>query len=732
MSLSCRLRTRVDGSISVVNADGTPSQLYNDALILTEGNESEAVNIWKTAYENDFLNEYARNDKDEASLDDVLRFLDTHASLGKRLSRADKKSLTDLMDSHSISSLSKLNSKLTRIFKAEGILGLNEEEAIRSGLYTSEDLETLNIESIRELLERIEGELSEGDIIIEPTESKTAAHINSSFKTILGSSERVSESDIIEELIENVEDFSNDRSIEEAVNSLPYSDFVDKYNSNKSFRSKLNSQLNEFKRVPIFTIEGNVISKNNLSTYTTVKNTVLDGLDTVAIKADIDFIQGISEEVWKNNPELVTKVLSEIESELADINIDVIGLSNQPGRKADILDLLGATERMLADINKQTIEDFSKQKDILIPTKKQGQVLRLGSNFKNLSIVRVEAPLDPATMYDRFSLLKIGDNLYHKVKEGQRDSLYEYLYQKVYDGDMVIPTTLDVKNPVNKIEVLKELSRYVMSRDTGIYSEKYQEEIALSQLVWGHKPLAKSKVKNLSRIKTSFEYLKSKFVSDFYNYTLKEKLKNSSIYRKVLSKFNISDTDINLVGRVDSIEGIKMEDQLKDYIALRRDNEMDHLLDDSFEITPEDQIIVNNPKYLRPYTSRYVLDNNIVITKKTFENYVRLGENLYRRVMDRSDASAFVKVEHNGDIYNTLPATAIFNSSEVEDAIIKSGLASQKDLLFGEMGNISVEATEDNLNNLRLNIEGSIYSDLNIIKNYSNKDNIEDKINSCK
>jgi hypothetical protein len=732
MSLSCRIKTRVDGSISVENADGTPSQLYNEALVFTEGNESEAFRLWKTAYDTDFMNEYSRNDNDTATLDDVLKYLDTHASTGKRLSRSDKKGLTDLMESHSINSLSKLYSKLSKVFKSDGILSINPSEAIRSGLYTSEDLETLDIESIRDILERIEGELSKGDITIEPIENKPAAHINSSFKTVLGSSERVSESDIIEELLEKIEDFSNERSIEEAVNSLPYSDFVDKYNSNKSFKSKLNSQLSEFKRVPMFTIEGETLSDKNLSTYTTVKNTVLDGVDTSSTKADIDFIQGISEEVWKSNPKIVSKVLMEIEEELADINIDVIGLSSQPGRRTDVLDLLDATEKMLSNINRQTIEEFSKQKDILVPTKKQGKVLRMGASFKNLSIVRVESPLDAATMYDKFSLLKIGDNLYHKVKKGGKSDLTEYLYQKVYNGEMVIPTILDVKDPVNKIEVLKEISRYAMSRDTGIYSELNQEEIALNQLVWGHKPLAKNKVKHLDRIKSSFGYLKSKFISDFYNYTLKEKLKNSSVYRKVLSKFSISDTDINLIGRVDSIEGIKMEDELKDYISLKRDNEMDHLLEDRFEITPEDQIVVNNPQYVKPSVSRYVIDNNIVITKKTFENYIRIGESLYRRVIDRSDASAFIKIEPNTGIYNALPSTPIFDISEVESAIEKSGLASQNDLLFDEMGNVSVEATEDNLNNLRLNIEGALYSDLNIIKNYSTKDNIEDKINSCK
>ncbi len=730
MSLSCRVKTKIDGSISVENADGTPSQLYNEALAFTEGNHSEAFNLWKTAYDTDFMNEYSRNDNDTATLNDVLKYLDSHASLGKRLTKSDKKHLTDLMESHSISSLSKLYTKLARIFKSDGILGINEKEAIKSGLYTSEDLEALDIESIRDILERIEGELSKGDIVIEPTENKTATHINSNFKTVLGSSERVSESDIIEELIENIENFSDDRSIETAVNSLPYEDFVEKYNSNKTFKNKLNSQLNEFKRVPIFTIDGDTISDKNLSTYTTVKNTVLDGVDTVSIKADIDFIQGISEEVWKRNPKVVTKVLLEIENELADINIDVIGLASQPGRRADILDLLDATEKMLSNINRQTIEEFSKQKDILIPTEKQGKVLRVGSNYKNLSIVRVEAPLDAAKMYDKYSLLKVGDNLYHKVKPGEKSNLTEYIYQKVYDGEMVIPTSLDVKNPVNKIEVLKEISRYAMSRDTGIYSDLNYEEISLNQLVFGHKPLAKNKVKNLDRIKTSFEYLKTKFISDFYNYTLKEKAKNSAVYRKVLSKFNISDTDINLIGRVDSIEGIKMEDQLKDYISLRRDNEMDHLLEDRLEMTPEDQVVVNNPKSLQPFVSRYVLDNNIVVTKRTFENYIRIGENLYRRVMDRSDASAFVAVEVNNEMYNVLPSTPIFNSSEVEDAIDKSGMATKDPIK--ETPNLSVESTPDNLNNLRLNIEANAYSNLDIMQNYSAKDNIEDKINSCK
>ena len=731
MSLGCRLRTRVDGSIAVTNPDGTPSQLYAEALAFTEGNQEEAFNIWKTAYSDDFLKESFYNINDEASLSDVLTYLDTHTSTDKRLSNQDKASIKDIMDKHSIGSLSKLYNKLSKILKSTGSLGINNAEAIRSGLYTAEDLRDIDLDVVGETLEKIEGELSKEDMMIEPTEMKPAEHINSNFKTILGTSERVTESDIIDELLDSVVDFSDSNSIIEAVNNLPYENFVNRFNTNKSFQNKLISQLNEFKRVPIYTVVGEELVDKNLETYTTVKNTILDGIDTKSIRADIDFLQGISEEVWNRNSDQVSKVLKEIESELADINIDVIGLSNQPGRRSDVIDLLDATEAMLLNINKQNIENFAKQKDILIPPTKKGKVLRVGSNMKDLSLVRVESPLDAGALYDKFGLLKIGENLYQKVKKGQKSEMYEYIYQRVLDGKMEVETEVDVTKPANKIQVLKDIEKMVMSRDTGIYSKLNHEEISLNQLIWNHPKIVPAKIKYLDRIKTSATYLKTKFISDFYKYTLQEKEKNSFVYRNILSKFNISDTDINLIGRLDSIEGIKYEEELKDYILLKRDSEMNYLVEERDENSSEDATIINNPRLVSPYTRPYSITNNTLVTNRNFDNYVRVGEDLFRKVLDRNDVSAYTKLTTESGIYYSIPTEVKYNAEEVDKAISESGFVRQT--VERETPDEVVNYSESNLKNLYHKFESTANSNLKSFKLYTQEEEatVNDRTEAC-
>ena len=248
MSIACRVSYQ-GGSTKVVNEDGTPSRLFNEALEFTNFNEQKAIDLWRVAYTTDFVKAFGAH-KDSANLSDVLRYLDVKSIKGKRLTVDQKNSVVSLMEHAGIESLSELSKSLNKIFKSIGILGLDSDAAIASGLYTTEDLEALNLEDIREVLTNIEGELVRGDVFAMPTLFPTK-YRDSSRKNVLGGSRIITEEQINEELKNSIKDFSDEASINEAINGLPYTEFVDKFNTNTAFRKKVVGNLSKPSPPPI-------------------------------------------------------------------------------------------------------------------------------------------------------------------------------------------------------------------------------------------------------------------------------------------------------------------------------------------------------------------------------------------------------------------------------------------------------------------------------------------------
>ena len=534
MSLSCRISYN-RGVATVTNADGTPSKLYQDALELTS-NQDQALNIWAESYTDEFITEVKFN-KDNATLDEVLQYLDTKASNGKKLTQEQRADVVSFMDRNNISSLSELYSNMTKIFKPEGILGFNGAAALKSGLYTQEDIQEIDIESVRALLENIEGELRLSDIQVMSESGKPPRHIISGRKTVFGTSERVTDEQIEQELIDSVEDLTSTTEIEKAVEQLPYQGFVDKFENNKSFKESILARLAQFRRIPILRFLQGKLTDKNISTYTTVKNTILSGLDSTSLSADITFLENISEEVWEQNEVAVMKVLQEIEAEQIDNNIDIIGLSKQSNNREGVLNTLRALKGMVDSTTEETVQSFSTAKDTLIPPVKDGFVTKVNPAYEGLTIVRLDSEVTDNELFKENGLIKVGDNLYHKVDRGSLTPTYEFLYQEVLAGRLKLPhqfrSTEDITDPENKLRTIKDITNFVNSRDTGLITE-FQEEISANQLAFNHQPIPpSSNAREVADIKTNVEYLKTEFVSDFYNYVLQEKLKDSTIYKEI-------------------------------------------------------------------------------------------------------------------------------------------------------------------------------------------------------
>lgn len=662
MSLACRISFK-NGVVAVSNADGTPSKLYQDALALTK-DPGKALAVWSNAYSEDFTTK-VRQHTDDVSLEEVLKYMDTNNSVSKRLTQEGRLQLVSLMEKNNISTLSELSTKLVGIFKPNGILKVDVKKALASGLYTEDDIQTLDLKEVDTVLHQIEGELLVSDISVEYGTDLKPTYSNPAKKTIIGSSVKINDAQVEQELVKKIENFQSIESIEKAIRELPYQNFIDKYNTDDNFREDLNKRLSNFKRVQSLTLVDNELAVVVGRNATIIANTFPANVDTKELNAYIGILSNISQEVWDDKNKLVIDILKDIESKMVKEGVDIIGTSIHALNRRDVLDLLTKLNIALQSPTEQNLAEYTLANEKLLGEEDASVVI---PNDNDLTTYRVELDLTEGELFEQHDLIKVGDNTYQKIND-TADDLREAVYQKFINDEILIPnkfiTVEDAKDINNKETILDNISAWVATRPTS-FKTIDKERLVLAQIYYNHPQVKIKKVDGVAAIKTNPDYLKTSFVLDFYQYMLEEKAKGSEVYTDVLSNFTVTDKDISLVGEVKSISNTKYEQELKDYIRLKKDSQMDHLVEPtSTRYLTEAHIALNNPQSVSEYKGIVVIKGDYLASESLPNDFIRRDGNLYRRVIKGANTNLYKKVKTpTSNIYFEADVEHYFNKEE--------------------------------------------------------------------
>lgn len=649
MGLKCKVSYE-NGRLSVKDEQGRIPSVYTSALEAFK-NEDQALRAWATTYTEDFQQETRRTPQ-SATFDDVVRYYDSAGANLNRLDVDERYSVVEFMKRNGFSSLSDLNKKLTSVFKPNGVLEINPEAA--ESLYSVEELEDLDPVSLINILAKVEGQLQVEDIFVEPETSKFT-YKDTSRKTIFGTYQKVSETEIDRAILDLITDTSQ---IQDVVKQLPFDNFVDSFYSNDSFARRVISRFENLKRIPVLRFVGEELTDQDVSVYTTVKNTLLANVNNLSIEAEVGYLEEIDPQLWDISTTEIQQILKEVEKSLIDVNIDVVGMSAHYQERERILTLLNTVTRLLRNPSEENLRNYSDNYVSLFgPTLNQRQVWEnVADQYKDLNIVRVESYLDNNTLFRNHGLIKIADNTYHKVQRGQTDELYDYLYDKVVSNDIIIPQDFRTyENLENKPQVLADLTKYVMSRDIGMIADpELYEEISLNQLAFDHIPIARftsnqEDMAALAEIQMNEDYLKSDFVSEFYNYVLEEKQKNSELFTNTLAAFQITDADISLKYPI-SIDNLKYTQELTDYFKLKRDTSLKYTYSPSETMVLTDLLYLNHPRLIPTYEGQVIEKTaNYVVVSPTQSNFIKLNEGFYRKALSKDGADLFLFLSLSSD-----------------------------------------------------------------------------------
>lgn len=571
----------------------------------------------------------------------------TKCLIRQSLDSNEIREIKEIMEKNSFSTLSSLYKKLSEIFRSEGVTELDTRAAYESGLYDLQGMSEINLDEIDDLLYKIEGTLLSKDIYATPSSDDVASFMDTSKKTILGTPEFISQEEIEEEIISKVENPKNNSEVSSLVNNLPYSSFAERFNSDETFRDKVLKNVGMYTKVQTLFIEDGVPTTKNLTYYKNLQRTVKQDNDVKSLLADVEYLEEIDDDIWNESQEEIKEVLQEIEDRQFNENaIDIFGLNKYSSNKELVISTLDSLGRMIENPTNENIFNFSEKFTNLVPQQESSFSEIIPENLEPYSqnIFKVHSDLSESSLFRDHGLVKVGDNLYHKVDLGNRSDLYEELYQKA----------LETGSPINlksedKEEALRELSQYVMLQDSTV-DKDIREDHTLNKLIFNHPKVQDTNdYSQLSDITSDPEYLVGTFPSDFNDYIVVEKQNDSQVYRSILSKFRVGESGIYLTAPVKSIEGIDFQRELEDYIRLSKDQSMKYLLPArTTELKKDsDLVAINNPLSVPAYSRQYTVDNGLLVTESTPENNIRFFGKTYSKVAEDSKNSVFKQVPEN-------------------------------------------------------------------------------------
>lgn len=680
--MQCRITYDNGQPVAVRNEDGTSSRLFNE--LSKKYSPSEALNMWAMSTTREFEAATGlRNTNDMVAVENY--FENVFVQEQDRLSPAEKFQTSELIPQLGFSSAEFLQQAMQKTIIAGEV---NISQAILEGILTPEEAKNLDVDNYISFFGKLSKTLETEGLEIIPTQK--AEYKNTSEKTLIGTFVPISEEQIVSELINSIQDFSNQEEIFQKISELPYAEFIDKFQNNTTFSENLLKKLSTKVRTPLATVVGDTLVLNNAKTITTLRNTLRTDIEFIPLEAQIELLEDISKEVWDDEQAHVKSALKKLEKLAAKNSIDIVGISEYSSDYERVLSLVGALKSFLNLVENRSLTDesitmFSQTIDNFFDKTQDTEVMEVGNN-KNYTLLKIESLNTDSEMFETLGLIRVADNLYHKVDQNtQKSDLYEYLYDEYMEGRYEVAlgiTKKASKLPQNKPIVLQAISDKINSA-VPLFVTENKEMLNLFSAVFNHnnenQTTAQQKIGSITR--NNAEYLKTDFISDFYNLVLTEKLANTSFYNSILSNFKITDKGIDLQGEVLSLDGFpeNIREDLENYIRLRKDSYMDHLITNT-EVAPEGLLVVNDPNAISEYSESFSKEGRYIITKPNQQNYIKVSGEIYKKKIleDNAHLYAPIEVTQDNNVFYNIEPKVIFKEQIAKEVIKRYGRAISK------------------------------------------------------
>lgn len=486
--------------------------------------------------------------------------------------------------------------------------------------------------------------------------------------------------------IDTVIDFLSQPSTEMYVFEDVTKDVPNRAESDK-FGINIEDEANSYRQIPTLMLDGEVFTTENIYPYIELKNTIIPS-NNPTFNVDANLLLNLDEDVWLSRRKEVKSVLKGIEKTLISNNIDVIGISELETSREVVSEFLVAIQNVLSLPNDTNLRTLANLKSEYINSDMKVFTKDLPSKYDNLTVVSVESNLSQDELFEMEGLIKIHtDNMYQKVEVLPIDELYDEMYSRFLKGEVNIPQNffpkdMDLHDIANEEQVREGIQNYIRSRNVGFDSIN-QEAISAYQVLFNHDPIPQ-RLPNIESLKTNAEYLKTGFVTDFYNFILQEKFNNTDLYNSTLKYFKVTDSDLSFHGIDLSIKGMKYEQELRDYAQVKKDSgKLGELLANTEVEFNEDLEVLNNPNSVTNTPNYTQIDKGLYVTNQSPENYIRVDSGVARMVGQMFEDTIYQDV-------NIIKGSNIYYDTNL-NFDVNTDVISKKYLVWKQANNVGLQ-----------------------------------------
>lgn len=723
MGLKCKIVRNSDSTVDFVeNPQGDSSQLYQDALEYT-GDSNLALDLWSFAYSESFEEKFGKWDSVEPSLKDVLNTLTSIKNENKSITNEQLFGLTNNMLGLEIETVDDLYSSIQDTFYKDGYFNISEQSLQESGLYNeSEIVDILSDSSVQaEIKNTVESfrasVLSRSPKItrLQKTFFKQEDFLLQDTSEMLGIGKY---KNLIDEetqtyIAEQLAGVKNRDEFEERLAGLGMEDVAETYKNDKQFADSFFAHYSNLKRIPVYEFNDQSLSPK-VENSKVVENTVMVGEESAEIQSDIDFILDIPAEVWEDSQTELTKVVKKIEKALINFNVDVIGL-NEKLATTERTDFVNFLENMSSfveglqnnQVTSQDMGSFVGMVESFMEKESAPQISydTVPQSQQDMTLIDVQFPTSALEMFKEHSMIETQSGYYHKI---QREESLEQLYSEVYalaiQNPSILPkevfypyafTTnneLDTSKLTNvpAVFIIENIQKYIEKRisETDPFFEQADletlQEMYLYKTVLNHNsPVITKKAVNVR----NENYLKDGFISDFYNYYLKEKFKNSVKFNNALKYFNFSDsgigintTNINTKQQIHTLlQDNSLFEKFLDYAKISKNKDLDFFAQIREDNAAEEKTLaderleaINYPETVPVFRGEYQIKEGVLGTANATKNFIRVAEGVFELQATQRGVSFYQQLEQNPSRYYLRTKPTVTSRPDIDTTIFRN------------------------------------------------------------
>jgi len=707
--LKCKIVRNDDSSVDFVeNPAGNPSKLYEAALSHTDS-AATALDLWSFAYSDSFKERYGEWENAEPSLGDVLNTLSDIRTENKNISNEQLFGLTNNMLGLEMENISDLYNAIQETFYSKGYFDMSAKSLKSSGLYSS--AEVTNILSDPNLQDSIKEtvEIFKSDYLARSPKIKRLTDASFKEETLIlqdtaetvgiGKFKNIIDEETQEALSAELAGVKDRSEFEERLSSLPFEFITEQYQASKEFADDFFSYYSNLKRVPVYELNDQELTPV-VENSKAMENTIVVEEDATKVKSNIDFIIKALDEVGERVDamsaqmiEYVTNVVKSVEKQLIDFNIDIIGANEKidTASSENFINFMENVSNFVTGLqdSKVTPEDmgaFISMVDAFMGKEVAPEVSydTVSESQQDLTLVDVKFPAEALEMFKDHSMIETSTGYFHKIK---RTNSLEDLYSQVYTlatqnpsimpKEVFYPYAYNTNNQfdANKLSsipaatIVDNIRKYVEKRVSAEYPFFDQndlqdlQELYLYKVVLNH--TASPETKTPVNVKNT-NYLKGEFISDFYNYYLKEKFKDSFVFKNALKYFNFGDFGIGISTKNNNtkqqmhtlLQDVGLFEKFLDYAKISKNKDLDFFANIRVEERAEEKTVmeerldaINYPETVPPFRGEYQIKDEVLGTSSTTNNFIRVSEGVFELRAKQNGVSYYEKLDQNASRY---------------------------------------------------------------------------------